>query len=472
MTRFIGRTEELEGLIGLVKKSSASLVVIRGRRRIGKSRLAEEFSKSFKKSFSLTGIPPEKGVTAKMQREEFARQMKRLKIPITNSDDWGDLFQDLALHTAKGSVVIILDEITWMGSLDPSFLPKLKTIWDTLFKKNPKLVLILSGSNSAWIEKNILSSTGFMGRVSFQLQLKELPLPLCSKFWGAQNPSIDAYEKFKVLSVTGGIPRYLEEVRKDLSAEQNILNLCYKSTGILFNEFDQIFSDLFTTRNQIYKELVRQAAGKETTRSEIIKGLNCSNGGDLSDYIQDLVEAGFLTKDVSWNIQEIREERLSHYRVCDNYIRFYLKYIEPFKSRILAGRVTTLPRGWKSIMGLQFENLVCNNADALFKVLSICPDEVLFAGPFIQIAGERKLGCQIDYLIQTKQSTLYLCEVKFSEKEVPYSVVKEMMEKSSRLKTPKGFSKRHVLIHVNGVSEKIEECELISNIVNFGELLK
>ncbi len=187
-------------------------------------------------------------MTAKDQRDEFIRQMRRLKVPTKGLDDWGDLLTDLAVHCSRGRVLVILDEVTWMGSLDATFLPKLKTIWDTHFKKNPQLILVISGSNSAWIEKNILSSTGFVGRVSFQLQLKELPLYLCNEFWGSARNKIDAYEKFKILAITGGVPRYLEEVRTDLSAEQNILHLCYQPTGILFSEFNQIFSDLFAKK--------------------------------------------------------------------------------------------------------------------------------------------------------------------------------------------------------------------------------
>lgn len=469
--RFIGRKEELAGLKGLLKKKTSSLVVIRGRRRIGKSRLAEEFSKVFTKHYVLTGIPPEKGVTAKNQRDEFRRQMRRLEISVTESDDWGDLFTDLAVHCAQGSVLVVLDEITWMGSLDPTFLPKLQAIWDMHFKKNPQLILVISGSNSAWIEKNILSSTGFFGRPSFQLQLKELPLFLCNEFWGTSLSQINPYEKFKILAITGGIPRYLEEIRTGLSAEQNILQLCYQSTGILFNEFEQIFSDLFAKRNHIYKELVCQVANGRYTLTEIVESLGRTKSGDFSEYLDELVEAGFLARDTGWNIGHFREERPSHYRVCDNYVRFFLKYIEPYKNRILSGRITSLPQGWKSIMGLQFENLVCNNADSLLRALAIAPDDVVWSGPYIQIPGTRRQGCQIDYLIHTKHRVLYVCEIKFSDREIPFSVAKEINEKSKRLKVPKGFSIRFVLIHVNGISEQIEQEESISNIINFGEFL-
>src|SRR5262249_996850 len=141
-----------------------------------------EYAKTFPRAFILSGIPPEEGVTAKDQRAEFLRQLQEYRLPIYKSDDWGDLFYELVNVCKDSPVLIILDEITWMGSKDPTFLPKLKTAWDRHFKKNPNLVLILSGSNSAWINKNILSSTGFFGRVSLRILLEELSLAECNAF--------------------------------------------------------------------------------------------------------------------------------------------------------------------------------------------------------------------------------------------------------------------------------------------------
>ena len=94
-----------------------------------------------------------------------------------------------------------------MGSKDPTFLGKLKTAWDLYFKNNPQLVLILCGSISSWIEENILSSTGFMGRISLDIILEELPLYECNEFWNAEQNRASAFDKLKVLSVMGGVPR-------------------------------------------------------------------------------------------------------------------------------------------------------------------------------------------------------------------------------------------------------------------------
>ena len=153
LSRFVGREKELQELISLTKKKSASLVVIRGRRRIGKSRLAEEFSKQFKKAYIFSGLAPDDRVTADDQRTEFIRQMHEQRIPSTGQQDWGTLFYDLAHFSQQGPTLVVLDEITWMGELDPTFLGKLKIAWDRHFKQNPNLILILSGSNSAWIDR-------------------------------------------------------------------------------------------------------------------------------------------------------------------------------------------------------------------------------------------------------------------------------------------------------------------------------
>lgn len=172
---------ELGILKELIDTNVAHLVVLRGRRRIGKSRLAEKFGELFDRHYTFVGLPPEEGVTDEIQRRHFANELeKQTKSLSLRFDDWDFLFDALGRITQKGKVLIVLDEINWMGSLDPAFLGKLKTAWDTHFKKNPRLVLLLSGSMSAWIEKHILRSTGFFGRVALDIILNELPCSLDS----------------------------------------------------------------------------------------------------------------------------------------------------------------------------------------------------------------------------------------------------------------------------------------------------
>jgi len=478
MSKFIGRKEELLILKDLLNKRSSSLLVIKGRRRIGKSRLLEEFGYQFTKVLTFSGVPPTKKTTESSEKEEFAKQLKR-ELQTTDpikAEDWGDLFWELAKHAKKDRTLVILDEISWMGSLDSNFLGKLKNAWDLHFKKNDKLVLAICGSSSAWIEKNILGSTGFLGRVSLTLTLEELPLYDCAEFWDSENTKVSSYEKLKLLAVTGGIPRYLESINPFLSSEENIRRMCFDRSGILFDEFENIFSDLFSSKNILYKNIVSCLANGVTDQSTICKSIGLKTGGDISEYLEDLIKSGFISRDFTWNIKTTSTSNLSHYRLKDNYSRFYLKYIMPNRVKIETGNMKTISLsnlpGWYSILGLQVENLIISNRHLLKEFLHIDPNDVVCDNPFFQRKNTKQLGCQIDYLIQTKHNQLYICEIKYSKKEIGMQIVEEMNEKINRLSLPKHFSYRTVLIHVNGVSDSLEESRFFSHIIDVNDFLK
>ncbi len=149
--QFYGRQNELNALNIIQKKKSASLVVMQGRRRVGKSQLIEEFAKD-KNYIKLTGVAPTANTTALSQRKAFAEQLQQYFRVKVDAENWWNLLIFLAEQCQKDPIIVLLDEISWMGSKDPEFLGILKTIWDDYFKKNSKLILILCGSVSIWIE--------------------------------------------------------------------------------------------------------------------------------------------------------------------------------------------------------------------------------------------------------------------------------------------------------------------------------
>ncbi|MCB1118670.1 MAG: ATPase [Chlamydiia bacterium] len=455
-----------------LKKTTSSLLVIKGRRRIGKSRLIAEFGKGMK-ALIFTGLPPEDGkTTAQVQRDFFAKQMELLiGIKGLKGDDWTDLFWHLAKAAKRGRLLIVFDEINWMGSLDGTFLGKLKSAWDLYFKSNPKLIMILSGSMSTWIETNILNSTGFMGRISYDLTLEELPLPTCNDFWREQIDAISPYEKFKVLSVTGGVPRYLEEINPHLAAEEIIYRLAFRKGALLVKEFDRIFNDLFSRRSHRYKEIVKCLAEGSADLSEIAQAIDMELGGTISDYLDDLVETGYVARDYTWNIKNGTESKLSKFRLKDNYIRFYLKYIEPKLHRIEKNQLKVVP-AWTSIMGLQFENLVLNNIHRLVQLLNIDSNEIVYDSPYFQRPTKEHRGCQIDYMIQTQFNTLYVFEIKSSKDKIGTQIISELKDKITALAKPKNISYRPILIHVNGVTDTLIEANYFSHIIDFSQFLE
>lgn len=470
---FVGRQKEIAELKQLLGKKSASVAVIKGRRRIGKSRLVEEFARGTP-FYAFEGLAPQKGVTAQMQRNEFSRQLSaQTGLPELVVDDWSKLFILLSQQAQKGRVIIFLDEISWMGSEDPEFLPKLKVIWESHFRKNPKLILILCSSVSTWIEENILGSTGYFGRISWTMTVNPLPLSDCNRFLESVKFRHSAYEKFKILAVTGGVPWYIEQIQGQLNADDNIKRQCFSEGGVLFKDFDRIFHDLFDKRGEQYKKIVSALVKQPLTYEEISKKTHYPSSGRLTEYLNELIEAGFIRRYFTLSARTGEESTKSVYRIKDNYLRFYLKYIEPNHEKVINHRldnmkVSDLP-AWESNMGYQFENLILENRQHLWEILNIDPKDITFDNPYFQ-RGEDG-ACQIDYLIQTRFNTYYLFEIKFSRNPIKSSVISEVKSKMARLKISRGAVCLPVLIHVNGVAPSVSESDFFFKIIDFQDFL-
>ena len=148
---FVGRKDQLTALSQLWSKRTSSLVTCRGRRRIGKSTLIEEFARRTADRFiNIVGLPPRKGMTDLAQRRNFCTELSdQTGSEVALAKNWTEAFRSLdAAIPPVGRIVVLLDEISWMGSHNPDFAGFLKTAWDKRLKKHDNLVLVLCGSVS------------------------------------------------------------------------------------------------------------------------------------------------------------------------------------------------------------------------------------------------------------------------------------------------------------------------------------
>ena len=449
---FVGRKEYIDDLSALWRKSTSSLVACRGRRRIGKSTLIEQFAeKTADRFFSFEGLPPRKGMTNRDQLANFgallAQQTNRPRLVF---ESWHDAFFWLnEFIDDKKRTVVLLDEISWMGAYDPDFPGHLKWAWDKLFHKHDKLVMVVCGSVSAWIKRNTPANPGFAGRFSRDYILPELPLSVCPSFWGATAGSVSTREMFDILSVTGGVPRYLEEIDPALSAEENIRRLFFTPQGKLFTEFDDMFSAVFGEAATTKKAILKALAEGPKSGAELSAELGLSNTGHFADHLRSLADGGFIAAGTGLNPETGKSARIDRYRLKDNYTRFYLRCVEPRKNEISVGgyrfaSVEQLP-GWDAIMGLAFENLIVNNWAELLPRIGVGNAIVESAAPYRRFASNIGKGVQIDLLIQTPR-TAYAVEIK-RKSRIGQETEEEMEEKIKRLKVRKGMSVRPVLVY-------------------------
>jgi hypothetical protein len=472
---FFGREREMAEFRQLLRKPGASLMVCQGRRRIGKSTFIRQGAKDADHFLQFEGLPPRPGLHREDQLDAFAgRLAAQTKAPEVRLENWPQAFQLAAsVLPSTGSTVLLLDEISWMAIGDPDFPGHLKAAWDNLFSQHPRLTVVLCGSVSSWIQENILNNVGFVGRCSWQLWLQPLPLPACNRFWRGR--AVSSAEKLAILSVTGGVPRYLEEIDPSQTTEQNIERMCFRPGGLLFNEFNQIFEDIFTRRAATYRDIVATLVGGAKSISEIGNELEQVRGGTLSAAVEDLELAGFIGRETAFNPSSAKNlPRTIRFRIRDNYLRFYLKYIEPVAKQVRDGLYQRVPleslQAWDTVVGLQLENLALTNLPLLLDKIGLAQVPVLNAGPCFQRKTAAKPGYQIDLLVRTKHS-LHVFEIKFRQR-IEATVIPEMKRKIERLNADPALSVRRGLIFQGELDPEIRQSDYFDHLIPFASLLE
>ena len=476
---FFGRESQLEQLEALWGKSVSSFVTCRGRRRVGKSTLIEEFARrSGARFIRIEGVRPGKGTTAADERAAFARQLaKQTGASRKTPEDWLAAFDALDGRISDdGRTVVLLDEISWLAHGDDTFADYLKIAWDGGLKKHGRLVLVACGSVSAWIRDNIVRNRAWVGRRSLDMVVPELPLRECAKFWGKAAGRIDVREIVDVLSVTGGVPRYLEEIDPRRSAEENIRQLAFRPNGVLRDDFDDMFGDVVTSKPKLAARVLRCLVDGPRSCAEVAKALGIGRGGDVSAAMSVLEEAGFAAPECTRNPETGEEHRERRYRLRDNYARFYLKYVEPQKAVIDEGSFSFSSlrefEGWDTVMGLAFENLVVNNVRELIPFLHLDGSLVMSAGPYRRPATNGKngrKGCQVDLLVQTRRS-LFFVEIK-RRKEIGREAAAQVDDQVRAVSRPRGVSARTALVYEGHLSPVAAADGYFDAIVPFQKLL-
>lgn len=474
---FFGREGEIRDLMALWMKRNASLVTCRGRRRIGKSTLIDVFaSKSKARFIKIEGVRPKPGFTNETELASFAEQLAA----VTGAEDtmpssWLKAFIRLDREIRDDErTVVLLDEISWLGHYDSTFADMLKIAWDNHWSKHDRLVVVVCGSVSSWIKEQFVDNGAFFGRRSLDLVVRELPLCECVKFWGRSAKRIAPLEIIDILSVTGGVPRYLSEIKPGLNAAENLRMMAFSPNAILRIDFDEMFSDVITRLQTLSGAILRALVAGPLSVSELSDALSIGKGGKISDAVQQLEEAGLVSSDGGKNPETGDDLREKRYRISDNYSRFYLKYIEREKSVIDKGTYAFVSLEamdeWDSVMGLQFENLVLNHYSALIEPLRLGNALIESVAPYRRARkADGRKGLQIDILLQTKRNN-YVIELK-RQRKIGREIISEVEDKIAKLATPRDKSARAVLVYEGELSPSVETEGFFDSIIPFRSLL-
>ena len=417
----LGRIREIQTLERDLRKDESQFIAVYGRRRVGKTYLIREyFHDQF--FFYHTGL---RGGNLKSQLIAFRASLIKYgheKCPVLKN--WLEAFGELNKLIeagATGRKIIFIDELPWMDTAKSGLVTGLEYFWNAMASARSErdIFLIVCGSASSWIVKNLLKNTeGLYGRLTDRIQLKPFSLAECEEYAKRLGLEMAREEVAEAYMAFGGVPYYWSLLRSDLSLAQNIDELLFAVDGKLRQEFDYLYASIFRHAEphlKVVEALFSRKSGM--TREEIIATTGLKNGGNFKTVLDELEQCDFIRSYCPVG----RKNRGAVYQLIDNYTLFYYTFIRNRPKDDTGYWLNALdtPRlaNWR---GLAFERLCLQHIDCIKRALGI-------SGLQVTAHAWRGDSAQIDLLLNRSDKTIDICEIKYSEQ--PYAIDKDEHEK-------------------------------------------
>lgn len=454
-TQFIGRRAERKFLLGVGAKKQASILVVYGRRRVGKTELLEQAYAS-RKILKFEGI---EGKDEAFQRAHVLSQLAGYSgdgvLANVKTERWTDVFKLIWQYTKKHTWTIYFEEVQWLADYRHDFVAELKYVWDNYFRYNDDLLLILCGSAPSFMVSQVLHSKALYNRSQYELPLRELSLQEAKLIM----PSRSHREIMDAYLTVGGMPEYLQRINTASSIFLGICENSFKIGGYFLGEQEKIFTSSMS-ENVHYKLIVELlSCYKFLSRQDLAKKLKIKAGGLLTDVLRDLELCGFVEKYTPYNYNV--NSKLARYRLSDAYLRFYFKFIKPVFSEVVLGDYDDDPTraidmsSYHKWLGFSFENYCRRAHRAIAKVLGFSAVKYKSGAYFNRATEQQSSGYQIDLLFDRNDNVITVCEIKYHAAPVGVSVIAEMERKLELFSHNKRKTVERVLISAEGAEPSL-----------------
>lgn len=458
----IGRKNEIKTLNKMLSSNASELVVVYGRRRIGKTFLIREIYRKHM-VFELTGYYQG---NMRDQLQNFHSQLKSSSSRFSKTktpDNWFSAFQLMEEYlnslTKKEKKVIFIDEFPWIATTRSKFLMAFEHFWNTYCSKRNDLVVVICGSAASFMVNNIVKNKGGLhNRLSCKIRLMPFNLNETYLFLKSKNIQLNNYDILQLYMAIGGVPHYLNKINKGESVIQNIDRLCFESNGDLVNEFNEIFTSLFSN-SKTHEIIIRQLSktNKGVTRNRLLDLCKFGSGGVFTKSLDELIESGFVSQYTPFG----KKSKSSLFRLSDEYSLFYLKFIEPNQGQGSGTWANMfVKQTYKSWSGFAFETICLKHVLQIKKELGVSKIFTIHSSWFNDKA-------QADLVIDRDDGIINLCEIKFHNS--PFTINKVDYEKLKNKKLQfllSSGTRKNVFISMlttYGVSENANSLELVTN---------
>ncbi len=468
---FVGRQAERAKLTHIAQLNAASIVIVYGRRRVGKTELLEQ-------TFNQRNILKFEGIYGKSESEQRHHVMTELAVYAENPllrevriDTWVDVFRKIADYTHQGVWTLYFEEVQWLANYQDEFVSELKYAWDNFFRHNQQLILILCGSSPSFMLNQVVHSNALYNRSQFEFSLQELN-PIEAKTLLGKYSAKDALQAYLTV---GGIPEYLLKLKMDSSI---LLSLCQQSftqKAYFAEEYQRIFVSSLANNSHYIKIIEFLSKKRFATRQEIIARLKISSGKNVTELLTDLELSGFIQKYTPYNAT--KNTTLARYSIFDAYLQFYFKFIEPIKADIDKGKFNLSPttalnnQQYQIWLGYAFERF-CRRYDyVLAKMLGFSAVRYTSGAFYNRNLMQTEPGFQIDLLFDRADNVITVCEIKYLQTKVKKKVVDEFEEKIANLPLKDNQTLQKVLITASGAEQSLIDQHYFDAIITLNEIM-
>lgn len=448
MKRFVDREQEMATLQSEYGRDGSGLVVLYGRRRVGKTTLISEFIKNKKALFFLASEESE-------SQNRLAFQQKAADF--LNSDllknvevkSWDVLFRAIMDTHFDSKPVIVLDEFQYLGRSNPAFPSVFQRIWEEILKDRQVMVILCGSLISMMQSQTLAYDSPLYGRRTAQIRLKQIPFAYYHEFF----PEKSRKELIEMYAVTGGVPKYIELFSQSKDIYSAIETCVLNRSGYLYDEPHFLLQQEVSEVGSYFSIIKAIAAGN--TKLSAIAGVLEVKSTSLTKYLKTLIDLDILEREVPVTEDSPEKSKRGLYKIKDNYLRFWFAFVYPNMSFIESGH-------GRIVMDKIRKGLVRNHIAFVYE--DVCAERMwemnaqsVWPFYFSKLGRYWDSKEEIDVVaIDPDGKNLILGECKYWQEPVGISVLRSLEAKAEMVAWEKGKRKTWlVLFSVNGFTEEL-----------------
>jgi uncharacterized protein len=465
-TMFVNRIRELQFLENRFASDGAQLIVLYGRRRVGKTELLRTFCEGKPHVFFVADLGTEEGQLAEFTRQigEFTAGDPNLLAPFAS---WEAAFNFLARQTRE-RLVVVLDEFTYLIDVNGALPSTFQKLWDTQLQ-GTRLMLVLCGSYVGMMEQEVLAyRSPLYGRRTGQWRLQPL------SFWAAKEmlPRFSLEDMVRAYAVLGGVPAYLRQFDDKLSLLRNIEQKILTLGEFLYDEPRFLLLQELREPSR-YFAVLEAVAGGRTRLNEIAQATKIA-ATSVSFYLKTLQEMGLIDRIVPATETNPAKSRWGIYQLADSYFRFWFRFVYPNHSLLERGEtrqvMVRVGRQLDQYVGPAFEAL-CQ--EAVWRAQGV-PDNVLRLEFTPSAVGRWWNRRQEVDVVAMGEGAALLGECKWSSRPVGVNVLDNLRQRAQPLVEQQGWDNvRYALFSRSGFTPALQRRAAGDDIVlvNLQELV-